>query len=91
MARRIASATGHAIFEYRNIPDRVFPEGILFLKNSNDMYYKSMEVLRDKLMDRFNSVDFDQVRRDAGLFVFDNEDLSFYSRELFIQMMDRIM
>ena len=50
-----------------------------------------MEVSRDKLMDRFNSVDFDQIRRDAELFVFDNEDLSFYSRELFIQMMDRIM
>ncbi len=32
--------TDDAIFEYRSIPDRVFPEGILFLKNSNDMYYK---------------------------------------------------
>ncbi len=28
--------TEDAIFEYRNNPDRVFPEGILFLKNNNE-------------------------------------------------------
>lgn len=56
---------------------------------SSDVF--NIEVLRDMLIDRFNSVDFDQVKRDAELFVFDNEDLSFYSKELYIQMTDRLM
>ena len=42
------------------------------------------------LKERFEKVNFDQVKNDAEHFVFKNEDLSFYSKELFLQMLDRI-
>lgn len=47
-------------------------------------------VLRNMLKEQFKNVDFSQVKKDAARFVFKNEDLSFYTKELFIQMVDRI-
>ena len=47
-------------------------------------------VLRNMLKEQFKNVDFSQVKTDAARFVFKNEDLSFYTKELFIQMVDRI-
>ena len=32
----------------------------------------------------------DEVKKDAMRFVFNNEDLSFYSKDLFLQMIDKI-
>ena len=46
--------------------------------------------IEDSLKERFEKVNFDQVKNDAEHFVFKNEDLSFYSKELFLQMLDRI-
>ena len=51
------------------------------------MYSCFIEIL---LKETFKNVDFSQVKKDAARFVFKNEDLSFYTKELFIQMVDRI-
>ena len=42
------------------------------------------------LKNRFEVVDFKQVKIDAERFVFNNEDLSYYSKELFIDMTDKL-
>lgn len=42
------------------------------------------------LKTHFESVDFNQIKSDAERFVFNNEDLSYYSKELFIGMLEKI-
>ena len=42
------------------------------------------------LKDRFETVDFNQVKIDAERFVLNNEDLSYYSKELFIDMVNKL-
>ena len=42
------------------------------------------------LKDRFEAVDFNQVKTDAERFVFNNEDLSYYSKELFVDMINKL-
>ncbi len=48
------------------------------------------ETLKAMLKDRFESVDFNQARQDAERFVIDNEDLSYFSKDLFIDLLDRL-
>ena len=50
----------------------------------------NMQVLKDMLKNRMNEVNFDQVASDASRFIFRNEDLSYYSKDLFLQMIDRL-
>lgn len=50
----------------------------------------NIEVLKDMLKVRFELVDFNQVKQEASRFVIKNEDLSFYSKELFVQMINKI-
>lgn len=50
----------------------------------------NMQVLKNMLKNRINEVNFDQVASDASRFIFRNEDLSFYSNDLFLQMIDRL-
>ncbi len=48
------------------------------------------ETLKAMLKGRFESVDFNQARQDAERFVIDNEDLSYFSKDLFIDLLDRL-
>ena len=50
----------------------------------------NIDILKDMLKKRMNEVDFTQVKTDASRFIFTNEDISFYSKDLFIQMIDKI-
>lgn len=50
----------------------------------------NIEILKEMLLEKFNSIDFNQVKIDASKFLFKNEDLSFYSKELFIDMLNRL-
>ena len=56
--------------------------------NSSDQF--DIDVLKTMLKEQFQKVDFNQVKQDAMRFVFNNEDLSFFSKDLFIQMVDSI-
>lgn len=56
--------------------------------HKNDEF--NLNILKNMLRERFEKVNFNQVKNDAEHFVFKNEDLSFYSKELFLQMLDRI-
>lgn len=47
-------------------------------------------ILKEMLVDKFNSIDFNQVKIDASKFLFKNEDLSYYCRDLFIDMLRRL-
>ena len=47
-------------------------------------------ILKEMLVDKFNSIDFNQVKIDASKFLFKNEDLSYYCRDLFIDMLKRL-
>ena len=49
-----------------------------------------MDTLKKMLKEQFEKVDFSRVRQDAMRFTFENEDLSYYSKELFMQMADRL-
>lgn len=58
------------------------------LLNKDDKF--DMYVLKDMLKRRMNEVKFKQVKEDSTRFIFTNEDLSFYSKELFLQMIDKL-
>ena len=47
-------------------------------------------ILKDMLIQKIESVDFNQVKNDAQKFIFKNENLEFYSKELFIEMLKRL-
>lgn len=50
----------------------------------------NMEMLKRMLKERFEEVDFNQVKKDASRFVLKAESLDYYCKELFIQMVDKI-
>ena len=50
----------------------------------------NIEILKKMLINKFNEVDFNQVRDDAERFLFKNENLPLYSTELFIDMVNKL-
>ena len=50
----------------------------------------NIDILKKMLIERFEQVDFKQVRDDAQRFVMKNENLSFYCKELFIDLVNRM-
>ena len=50
----------------------------------------NMEILKKMLLERFESLDFNQVIDDAMKFTIHNEDLRYYSKELFIDLLKKI-
>lgn len=50
----------------------------------------NMDILKKMLIERFEQVDFKQVRDDAQKFVMKNENLSLYCKELFIDCVNRM-
>ena len=50
----------------------------------------TIDILKEMLVQRFNQVDFKQVRDDAQKFVLKNEDLSLYCKELFIDCVNKM-
>lgn len=56
--------------------------------NEKDTF--NIEVLKEMLIKRFEQVDFEQVKNDTERFIINNEDLSTYSRDLFVQMAKKI-
>lgn len=70
---------------------------LLYLKNKlvesnklsklNDF---NIDILKRMLINRFNEVDFSQVKQDAQKFTIKNENLNFYCKELFIDCLNRL-
>ena len=54
----------------------------------NDKF--DIDTLKRMLKDRFEVVDFNQVKIDAERFVVNNENLSYYSKELFVDMISKL-
>ena len=50
----------------------------------------TIDILKEMLIQRFNQIDFKQVRDDAQKFVMKNEDLSLYCKELFIDCVNKM-
>ena len=46
--------------------------------------------LKQMLKNRFETVNFNQVRSDAERFVFNNEDLSYYTKDLFMEIVEKL-
>ena len=78
------------------VKKRVKPN-LIYLRNKliesnklkeNDEF--NIDILKNMLKERFSQVDFNDVKKDAERFTFKKEDLSYYSKELFIDMVDRI-
>ena len=70
---------------------------LLYLKNklieSNKLSETddfNIDVLKTMLTNRFNEVDFNQVKQDAQKFTIKNENLNFYCKELFIDCLNRL-
>ena len=56
----------------------------------NEKEIFNIEVLKEMLIKRFEQVDFEQVKNDTERFIINNEDLSTYSKDLFVQMAKKI-
>jgi predicted nucleotidyltransferase component of viral defense system len=56
--------------------------------NEKDTF--NIDVLKEMLIKRFEQVDFEQVKNDTERFIINNEDLSTYSKDLFVQMVKKI-
>lgn len=56
--------------------------------NENDEF--NIDVVKNMLKGRFNIVNFNQVKNDAEKFVLNTEDLSYYSKDLFLDMVNRL-
>ena len=56
--------------------------------NEKDTF--NIEVLKEMLIKRFEQVDFEQVKNDTERFIINQEDLSTYSKDLFVQMAKKI-
>ncbi len=50
----------------------------------------TIDILKEMLVQRFNQIDFKQVRDDAQRFVMKNEDLCLYCKELFIDCVNKM-
>lgn len=50
----------------------------------------NIDILKRMLINRFNEVDFSQVKQDAQIFTIKNENLNFYCKELFIDCLNRL-
>lgn len=50
----------------------------------------NIDILKNMLISRFSEINFEDVKKDASKFILNNDDLSYYSKELFIQMVDKI-
>ena len=48
------------------------------------------EVLKKMLIEKIQTVDFTQVKHDAQKFLFKNENLDYYSKDLFIDMINKL-
>ena len=78
------------------VQKRVIPN-LTYLRNkliesgkiSNADYF-DINVLKRMLKQQFERVNFDQIKQDAMRFVLKKEELSFYTKDLFIQMVDKI-
>lgn len=73
----------HPNMEY--LKNKLIDTGKISLKDEFNI-----EILKEMLIKRFNEIDFEEVKKDASKFVLNGEDLSYYSKELFIQMVDKI-
>ena len=56
--------------------------------SSSDAF--NIDILKKMLVNRFEQVNFEQVKKDTERFIIKNEDLSFYCKELFIQMTQKM-
>lgn len=56
--------------------------------NENDEF--NIEILKNMLRDKFNEIDFNQVKQDAQKFTIKNENLSFYCKDLFIDCLNKL-
>ena len=57
------------------------------LKEEDDF---DINILKQMLREKFEKIDFELVKSDAQKFLFKNEDLNFYSKELFIDMLKKL-
>ena len=78
------------------VQKRIKPN-LIYLRNKlietgkiNALDHFDLNVLKSMLIEQFEKVDFNQVKQDAMRFVFKNEDLSYYTKDLFIQMAEKI-
>ena len=78
------------------VQKRIKPN-LIYLRNKlietgkiNALDHFDLNVLKSMLKEQFEKVDFNQVKQDAMRFVFKNEDLSYYTKDLFIQMAEKI-
>ena len=79
------------------VQKRIKPN-LIYLRNKlietgkiNAIDHFDLNVLKSMLIEQFEKVDFNQVKQDAMRFVFKNEDLSYYTKDLFIQMVEKII
>ncbi len=70
---------------------------LIYLKNKlvdsgkikeNDLF--DINIMKEMLIKKFNEVEFEQVKKDTGRFIINTEDLSYYCKDLFIQMTEKI-
>lgn len=88
---------GRDYYDFLFYVQRRTKPNMVYLKNKlieskrlspNDPF--DMIILKELLKERFLVTDYEQVKTDVVRFLFTNEDLSFYSADFFIAMLDKI-
>lgn len=88
---------GRDYYDFLFYTSKGIKPNIIYLKNklietgkiSKDEEF-DLNILKFMLKEKFKYVDFNEIKKDAMRFVFRNENLSYYTSELFIQMLERL-
>lgn len=67
------------------LKNKLIDSGKITLNTNFNIYY-----LKEMLKERIENVNFIDVKNDASKFLLKKEDLSFYSKDLFFQMIDKL-
>ncbi len=88
---------GRDYYDFLFYAQKRIKPNLIYLRNKlietgkiNDSDHFDLNVLKSMLKEQFEKVNFEQVKQDAMRFVFKNEDLFYYTKDLFIQMVDKI-
>lgn len=88
---------GRDYYDFIFFINKKIKPNLLYLKNKliesnkiSESEQFNIEILKKMLSDRFNEVDFSQVKKDAQKFTIKNENLDFYCKDLFIECLNML-
>ena len=88
---------GRDYFDFLYLSSKNIKINMVYLKNKLIENKKihidnsfNLETLKRLLKERFESVDFDLVKKDVKHFIFNNDNLDYFNKDLFISYLDSL-